>query len=224
MGRKKTSGIWLIDKEELQNTLDSSDSIVDVLRKLGFDPYNGNHKTLHARVAADGLSTKKLDVNNRIRAREHLSNIRGFLDDKEVFCENSSYSRYNLKQRLLTYLEYRCECCGIGGEYNGKPLSLQIDHKNGVNNDNRIENLRFLCPNCHSQTETFSGKRHKRTKLYESSEHREERIKKTRKFDPSREELEKLVTELPMTKIGKFFGVSDTAVKNRCILLNIKWK
>ena len=53
--------------------------------------------------------------------------------------------------------EYKCEICGIS-EWQGKELSLQLDHINGINNDNRIENLRLLCPNCHSQTETFSGR------------------------------------------------------------------
>ena len=54
-------------------------------------------------------------------------------------------------------LEYKCEKCGIS-EWLGEPLSLHLDHKNGVNNDHRIENLRFLCPNCHSQTDTYAGK------------------------------------------------------------------
>jgi 5-methylcytosine-specific restriction endonuclease McrA len=54
-------------------------------------------------------------------------------------------------------LEYKCANCGIK-EWNNLPLSLQLDHINGVNNDHRLENLRFLCPNCHSQTDTYSGK------------------------------------------------------------------
>ena len=87
------------------------------------------------------------------------SNIKYSLD--EILVENSTYTnRYRLKIRLIkeNKMNYRCAICGNNGEWNGKPLSLQLDHINGVNNDNRIENLRFLCPNCHSQTETFSGK------------------------------------------------------------------
>ena len=49
---------------------------------------------------------------------------------------------------------YACTTCGIN-EWQGKPLTLHLDHINGINNDNRIENLRLLCPNCHSQTETY---------------------------------------------------------------------
>ena len=68
-----------------------------------------------------------------------------------------------LKIRLFKegLLEEKCAICGNLGEWNDKPLSLVIDHINGNHSDNRIENLRILCPNCHSQTETFAGKNKK---------------------------------------------------------------
>jgi len=75
---------------------------------------------------------------------------------------------YNSKSRrnlLLKSKEYRCEICSNTGVHNGKPLRLQVDHINGEAHDDRIENLRFLCPNCHSQTETFTG-RNARTKNF----------------------------------------------------------
>jgi len=80
-------------------------------------------------------------------------------DASKVFCKNSSYNRANLKNRIIKdgLIEYKCEC-GITEKWQGKRLVLQIDHINGVNNDNRLENLRFLCPNCHSQTEDYAGK------------------------------------------------------------------
>lgn len=80
----------------------------------------------------------------------------------QILVKNSTYLwTTNLKKKLLKdgYFDYRCFECGIS-EWNNKPLSLQLDHINGVNDDNRIENLRLLCPNCHSQTETYCrGKR-----------------------------------------------------------------
>jgi Zn finger protein HypA/HybF involved in hydrogenase expression len=81
-------------------------------------------------------------------------------EDHEIFCENSTYARHNLKRKIIQrkLIEYKCACCDLIDSWNNKKLSLQIDHINGVNNDNRLENLRFLCPNCHSQTETYSGK------------------------------------------------------------------
>lgn len=73
--------------------------------------------------------------------------------------ENSTFTRSHLKAKLLKHklLENKCSECNIGPEWNGKLLTLQVDHINGCNTDHRIENLRFLCPNCHSQTPTYAG-------------------------------------------------------------------
>ena len=84
------------------------------------------------------------------------------LDD--ILVENSNSDRGHLKRRLIRegILAEECVGCGTGPEWNGKPLTLALDHINGVNNDNRLENLRLLCPNCHSQTDTFAGRNVKR--------------------------------------------------------------
>lgn len=76
---------------------------------------------------------------------------------EEIFCENSQVSRSRIKKLLisLSLAEYVCGICNMDPIWNGKSLSLHIDHINGIRNDNRLENLRFLCPNCHSQTETY---------------------------------------------------------------------
>jgi Zn finger protein HypA/HybF involved in hydrogenase expression len=67
--------------------------------------------------------------------------------------------RDHLKARLIKagLKENRCEQCGISS-WRGKPLSVQLHHKNGDGTDNRTENLEFLCPNCHSQTDTYGGR------------------------------------------------------------------
>lgn len=72
-------------------------------------------------------------------------------------------NRSNVKRRLLEagILENRCSECGIT-DWRGKPLSIQIDHRNGIRDDHRLENLRMLCPNCHSQTETFGARNRRR--------------------------------------------------------------
>jgi 5-methylcytosine-specific restriction endonuclease McrA len=78
---------------------------------------------------------------------------------EELLSENSHHSRVHAKARLLKegLLKALCYECGIS-DWRGKPLSLQIDHINGNSKDWRLENLRILCPNCHSQTETYCGK------------------------------------------------------------------
>jgi 5-methylcytosine-specific restriction endonuclease McrA len=68
-------------------------------------------------------------------------------------------ARGSIKRRLLElgWLTNRCSRCGIA-DWRGRPLTIHVDHINGINDDWRLENLRMLCPNCHSQTPTFSGR------------------------------------------------------------------
>lgn len=77
-----------------------------------------------------------------------------------------SRSRYTVKRRLLAagLLRNECEICGLS-EWRGQPLTIQVDHRNGVNDDHRLENLRMLCPNCHSQTETYAARNRRRDRL-----------------------------------------------------------
>ena len=80
--------------------------------------------------------------------------------DNVVFSENSTYPRHSLKARILQndLIEYRCNVCNIEPVWHGKPMPLILDHINGVNNDNRLENLRFVCSNCDSQLDTYKSK------------------------------------------------------------------
>jgi Zn finger protein HypA/HybF involved in hydrogenase expression len=85
------------------------------------------------------------------------------IPDNQVFVENSTLARHHVKRRLIKerIIEYKCESCNNDGNWNGKELVLQLEHKNGVSNDNRLENLSFLCPNCHTQTKTYAAKNRK---------------------------------------------------------------
>lgn len=77
----------------------------------------------------------------------------------DIFTENSKYSNEMVKQRIVkdNLLEYRCIKCGVDS-WQGETIVLDLDHINGNNRDNRLENLRYLCPNCHSQTDTYKGR------------------------------------------------------------------
>ena len=80
------------------------------------------------------------------------------IHNRKVFISNSSHPRHRVKERIIMerLLPYRCAVCGLKSRWQSKSLTLVLDHINGVNNDNRLQNLRFLCPNCNSQTNTFS--------------------------------------------------------------------
>lgn len=156
---RRTSKIWLIEREKLQNLLDSSSSVCEVLTYFNLSPVSGNYRTLNKRIEEDSLSILKLNLN-----RKEKYSKQGLLNSfnlEDILIENSKYLyTNNLKKKLLknNLLNNICYICNQIPIWNNKKLSLQLDHINGINNDNRIENLRILCPNCHSQTDTYSGK------------------------------------------------------------------
>ena len=88
--------------------------------------------------------------------------------NSQVFKQHSRYPRHRLKQRILecNLIEYICHVCRSLPIWKGEKLILVLDHKNGINNDNRLSNLRFVCPNCDSQLPTFKSKniRYQRSK------------------------------------------------------------
>lgn len=135
-------------------------NFTDVIRALGLRAAGGNHYTVKRHAKRLNADTSHFTSDRRLRG------IRGFwfenrLTDDDVFRSESRVSSPTLRKRALrcSALPYCCALCGNSGTHNGKPLTLQLDHANGIYNDNRVENLRWLCPNCHSQTETFAGRR-----------------------------------------------------------------
>jgi RNA polymerase subunit RPABC4/transcription elongation factor Spt4 len=78
---------------------------------------------------------------------------------QQRFLNGEIADRGSLKKWLIETRKEVCSVCGIKPEWNGMYLSLQVDHVNGINDDNRPENIRLVCPNCHSQTSTFAGKK-----------------------------------------------------------------
>ena len=96
-----------------------------------------------------------LDEYRFSRKRKELKSL------EEILIENSTSSNQKIKIRLFkeNIKEYKCEECGIEENYNGKFILHQLHHINGDSKDNRLDNLQILCPNCHSQTENWSGKK-----------------------------------------------------------------
>jgi Zn finger protein HypA/HybF involved in hydrogenase expression len=136
---------------------------------------------------------------------------------EELLTENSNVNRANLKARLIRdgLIENKCAICSLPPIWNNKPLSLTLDHINGISDDNRLHNLRLLCPNCHSQTETFAGKRHRKLKPIKPPTDPNWRFnEKFRKVvRPTKEEFSKMLWEIPSTEIAKRYGVSSKAIE-----------
>lgn len=129
----------------------------EVLEKLGLRAAGGNFDTLRRYIKLYNINTSHFikNYNNMI----NYSKKRKILLS-EILVENSSYNRGHLKDRLYDegLKDRKCEKCGQTEEWYGEKMSLILDHINGVHNDNRIENLRILCPNCNATLETHCGK------------------------------------------------------------------
>lgn len=149
MGKPRT---WT--DSDLEIAVSTSQSIAQVLRSLGLNATGGNYKSIQIHIERLALSTAHFKGQGWNRGR---SNPHG-IPLSEILVEGSTYRNTStLKGRLIKagMLVDQCDECGIGSQWNGRPLKLQLDHINGKNRDHRIENLRVLCPNCHSQTDTF---------------------------------------------------------------------
>lgn len=205
---------------ELQILLDTSDSYSDLLRKIGLNPKGGNPETLHKIIDEYGLDETQLIKNRSALMSKNsiFAHNKNKIPIEDIFSNKVPYhSSYNLLKRLLKegYKEYKCEKCGIV-DWMGEPISLQLEHIDGNHSNNALENLQVLCPNCHSQTDTYAGKNANHTLT--------ERVKKVNtikqaviKMPPiSRDELKLLIRTTPFIKIGRRFGVSDNAIRKWC--------
>jgi len=154
-------------KVALENLVRDNTSVASCIRKLGLRLTGGNYRHIRSLIDYYGISTshftgkgwskgKTANDNESLGAR--VRKVRK--PDSEVFIENSyPISGSKIVKRLLKLgYEYKCSICGNLGSWLGSPLTLHLDHINGVRNDNRLENLRLLCPNCHQQTDTCGNK------------------------------------------------------------------
>lgn len=145
-------------KDEMFVFVKQSYSIADVCRLCGWKPIGGNYGIIKRYIKEYELDTshflgKRSNIGNRLNQHKEKK--------AENYLKKDSYIKLTtLRDKLVRegIKKYKCEECGIS-EWNGKQISLQIHHINGDNTDNRIENIMFLCPNCHSQTDTFCGKK-----------------------------------------------------------------
>ena len=150
---------YKVNKEELEILVKNSFSKSEVLRKMNLRPVGGNYKSLDLRLKKWEIDIKHF-TGQGWNTGEKFRVIKPAIPLIEILIKNSTYSNNNeLKKKLIknNLLLNICNECKINS-WNNKNIILELNHINGINDDNRIENLELLCPNCHSQTSNFRGR------------------------------------------------------------------
>lgn len=218
-----------IEKSDIENIVRESTSIKECLEKMGKPSGAGNYKTFYRLVNLYDLDTSHF----KQQGRSGEANNGTYIPLSEYVNKPSCIKGSVLIKKLVKegYKEYKCENpeCGLS-EWHGKPISLQVHHIDGNHYNNSIDNLMLLCPNCHSQTDSFCGRGRKNKiehfcekcgkPIYRDSKLCTEcRGKGDRKVKwPDKEQLVRLLKEKRgnFTLTGKVFGVSDNAIRKWC--------
>jgi hypothetical protein len=219
---------------EARAAISESYSWAEALRKLDMCPTGGGHAILKKYAALWGISPEHFDPNRAKRA----CGMQRRIPLEEILVSGSSYSRGSLKRRLYAegIKERQCEICGQGELWRGRRMSLILDHVNGIRDDNRVENLQIVCPNCAATLSTHCGRNvpHERECRHcgESFQPRTSNgyycsiscSKKGKGLGVARPDLRKVqrppidqlraeLSRMSFCAVGRKYGVSDNAVR-----------
>lgn len=215
-------------REQVENAVNGSSSIKEVLIRLNMKVNNGNYGQIKKIVSQYDIDLPKYDRSVQ------LSNLRNInkIPDEEFFVLGVMRNGQSLKRRLVNDQGFEDRCyadgCVVGSVWNGKPITIQVDHINGNRFDNRLENLQLLCPNCHSQTDTYGNNSKSLAENYKYCQcgvrvdkqskmcktcSIEQRMSVTDSRYPSVEDLSAMIRASSVLAVSKKLGVSDNAVR-----------
>jgi hypothetical protein len=228
-------------KENLERIIPKATSYSDALRLLGRNPVGGTFTTLKKYLRKYNIPTDHFNPWQK-GVTKGWSSARPL---KEILVKNSDYNRGRLKRRLLkeNMLELKCSACGQEEDWHGGKLPMILDHINGISDDNRLKNLRIICPNCDSISDTYCGRNMAAAKAPVpeiectgcKSKFRPERGKTKRKYcsascyqesnkgaarletrkvkRPPYDQLMRELEESNYSEMGRKYGVSDNAIR-----------
>lgn len=149
-------------KEELQDAVLRSKSYTDLIKNLGLRVAGSNLRCVKAALTRNEICVDHFNASSNINKtsscswnRKDVEELHKKLLDGEVRKEVKSRTLTALMQRMKT--PYQCVSCGIS-EWKGIEIRLEVDHVDGDRTNRSRNNLRYMCPNCHSQTETYGSK------------------------------------------------------------------
>ena len=150
-------------KEVLEIAVKNNTSVFGIIREIGLKINGGSHAQVKRWIKTYGIDTSHFLGKHSNRGESHVGGPKK-LTAKQILVVNRrngmrekiEYLRMALSERGV---KRECKDCGLGEVWNKKPIALQVEYINGNPLDNREKNLCYLCPNCHTQTPTFGGKK-----------------------------------------------------------------
>ena len=221
-------------KEELEQIILQSNNFADLCRKLGYK--SDSTKTRE-------VIQKRID-NFNISIEHFTQSLKKERSEENIFIENSDVCQSTLRRwyKKGEYTPYKCSICGQEPIWQEKELTLILDHINGKNKDDRLENLRWVCPNCNQQLDTTGAKNPQRKIIAKKyycidcgieiskgstrciSCFNKSQIIPLSKMCVTREELKDLIRTKSFCEIGRMFNVTDNSIRKWCDKYNLPRK